>query len=41
MKESSQVAIEKDKYYLARKLLPLSTTAAVMIEEAASTPPRF
>jgi hypothetical protein len=41
MKESSQVAIEKDKYYLARKLLPLSTTAAVMIEEAASKPPDF
>ena len=37
MKHPSQVTMERDKYYIARKLLPLSATSAVMIERAAST----
>ncbi len=41
MKQPSQVTMEQDKYYIARRLLPLSATSAVMIEEAASKPPDF
>ena len=41
MEHPSQVTMESDKYYIARKLLPLSATSAVMIVEAASKPPDF
>jgi hypothetical protein len=37
----SQVEMERDKYYIARKLMPLSPTVGVMITEAASKPPNF
>jgi len=41
MEHPSQVTMEWDKYYIARKLLRLSATSAVMIQEAASKPPDF
>jgi len=41
MEHPSQVTMERDNYYIARKLLPLSATSAVMIHEAASKPPDF
>jgi hypothetical protein len=41
MEHPSQVTMEWDKYYIARRLLPLSATSAVMIQEAASKPPDF
>ena len=41
MKRPSQVTMERDKYYIARWLLPLSATSAVMIHEVASKPPDF
>ncbi len=41
MKQPSQVTMEQDKYYIARWLLPLSVTSAVMIQEVASKPPDF
>ena len=41
MKLPSQVEMEKDKYYIARKLLSLSSDSAVMIQETASKPPNF
>lgn len=41
MEHPSQVTMEWDNYYIARKLLPLSATSAVMIQEAASKPPDF
>jgi hypothetical protein len=37
----SQVTMEKDKYYIARMILPLSSTSAVVFQEAASKPPDF
>jgi hypothetical protein len=33
--------MERDKYYIARKLLHLSATCAVMLQEASSKPPDF
>jgi hypothetical protein len=33
--------MEKDKYYIARMILPLSSTSAVVFQEAASKPPDF
>jgi hypothetical protein len=41
MNQASQVTMEKDNYYIARWLLPLSSTVAVMIQEVASKPPDF
>jgi hypothetical protein len=41
MEHPSQFTMEQDKYYISRKLLPLSATSAVMIERAASKPPDF
>jgi hypothetical protein len=41
MEHPSQVVIEREKYYIARNLLPLSTTVAVIIEEPAGKPPDF
>jgi hypothetical protein len=41
MERPSQVTIEREKYYIARKLLALSKTTAVIIEEPASKPPDF
>jgi hypothetical protein len=41
MGHPSQVTMEIDKYYIARKILPLSTTSAVVFQEAASKPPDF
>jgi hypothetical protein len=41
MENPSQVAMEREKYYLARKLLPLSSTVAMMIQEPSSKPPDF
>lgn len=41
MENPSQVTMEWDKYYIARKLLSLSTSSAMMFHEAASKPPDF
>ncbi len=41
MEHPSQVTMEWDKYYIARKLLPLSATSAVAFLGAASKPPDF
>jgi hypothetical protein len=41
MERPSQVVMELEKYYIARKLLRLSLIAAVMIQEPASQPPDF
>jgi hypothetical protein len=41
MKRPSQVTMERDKYYIARCLLPFSVAAAVMIQGIASKPPDF
>jgi len=41
MENPGQVKMERDKYYIARKLLSLSVSSALMLEEAASKPPDF
>jgi len=41
MANPSQVSIEREKYYLARRLLRLSPTVALMTETPASKPPDF
>lgn len=41
MENPSQVMMERDKYYIARKLLSLSVNSALMFHEAASKPPDF
>jgi hypothetical protein len=41
MENPSQVRLERDQYYIARKLLSLSVSSALMLEEAASKPPDF
>ncbi len=41
MKSASQVELEKDEYYIARKLLSISPVIAVLICEASSKPPGF
>jgi hypothetical protein len=41
MENPSQVTIEREKYYIARKLLSLSSDSAIMFHEAASKPPDF
>jgi hypothetical protein len=41
MENPGQVTMEREKYYIARKLLPLSFDSAIMFHEAASKPPDF
>lgn len=41
MENPTQVSIQWDEYYLARKLLPLSTTSAIYVHRVASKPPDF
>ena len=41
MQDPSQIAIERDKYYLARKLLRVSKSTAVAFMTPASKPPDF
>ena len=41
MKYASQISIESDKYYIARRLLPMSAETALMYQKAASKPPDF
>ena len=41
MKYASQISTESDKYYIARRLLPMSAETALMYQKAASKPPDF
>jgi hypothetical protein len=41
MKYASQISMESDKYYIARRLLSISGKTALMYQKAASKPPGF
>jgi len=41
MKYPSQISMESERYYIARRLLPISIEAALMYHKAASKPPGF